>query len=277
MTDLFGKSDAARLRSHLRLLDGPAKIYRLADVRSAIKDLTPVRRARTGLRMLRSKGQSDETTIIERLAVDCSKTFIEFGFHPAEFNCATLARRHDWDGLLVDGDAGQVADAKFFLPSRIAAVQKFLTLDNIDFLKAVFPALGVLSIDVDGNDYWFLERLIDIRPAVICVEYNSTFGQAPISVPYDPGFDRHEKHPRGWYHGASLTALAWLCRKHGYGLAAVSDGGANAFFTAGGRLDPAHAWRPNRFREIYSGVSHDLQWQAVKDLPFVDVTCTKSD
>jgi hypothetical protein len=76
------------------------------------------------------------------------------------------------------------------------------------------------------------------------------------------------KHPRGWYHGASLAALAKLCASSGYGLAAVSEAGANAFFTRSGRLDPATAWAPNRFRENFSGITHDRQWQSVKDMPF---------
>jgi hypothetical protein len=36
-----------------------------------------------------------------------------------------------------------------------------------------------------------------------------------LSVPYDPTFDRHEKHPSGWYYGASLTAVAKLCASNG--------------------------------------------------------------
>jgi hypothetical protein len=113
-----------------------------------------------------------------------------------------------------------------------------------------------------------LEKLIDTAPAVICVEYNSTFGLEPITVPYDVSFDRHEKHSSGWYHGASLTALSKLCASRGYGLAAVSEAGANAFFTTAGSLNPEIAWRPNLFRKTFSGVSHEMQWQAVKDLPF---------
>ena len=51
----------------------------------------------------------------------------------------------------------------------------------------------------------------------------------------------------------SLAGLAGLCAAHGYGLAAVSEGGVNAFFTKTGRLNPAKAWLPNKFREAWSG------------------------
>jgi hypothetical protein len=225
--------------------------------------------------MLRGvQGQSDEATAIVRLAdrLDAPKTFIEFGFHPIEFNCALLVRDPEWSGLLIDGNPLWVSDAKALLPKRIDAIACFLTRDNLGFIKARFQRLGVLSIDVDGNDYWFLEQLIDLEPAVICIEYNASFGLAPITVPYDERFDRHEKHPSGWYHGASLTALAKLCATRGYGLAAVSEAGLNAFFTRRGpHLDPEAAWKPSRLRFEYSGVDQAGQWQAIRHLPFVEV------
>jgi hypothetical protein len=240
-------------------------------MRQIVRQSAALRRLYYRLQLLRAKGQSDEAQIIDRLSAEAPKTFVEFGFHPIEFNCIALARRKDWQGLLIDGNARQAEDARALYPDRIKIVRSFLTLDNLDFIRSAFAEIGVLSIDVDGNDYWFLERLIATRPALISVEYNSSFGQESITVPYDPHFDRHKKHPRGWYHGASLTALAKLCGTHGYGLAAVSEAGANAFFTAHGNLDPKTAWKPNSFREQYSGVNHLQQWNLVKHLPFVRV------
>jgi hypothetical protein len=240
-------------------------------MRQKIKENTTLRRLYYRLQLARAKGQSDESQIVSDLAKDAPRTFVEFGFHPIEFNCAVIARDPEWRGLLIDGNARQVADARTILPERIAIEERFLTLDNIDFIKLRFAEIGVLSIDVDGNDYWFLEKLIDANPRVICVEYNSSFGLEPVTVPYEAAFDRNQKHPRGWYHGASLTALHKLCSSRGYGLAAVSGGGANAFFTMSGALDPKEVWRPNSFREQYSGIPHDRQWSTVKDLPFVAV------
>jgi hypothetical protein len=237
-------------------------------MRQMVKDNATLRRLYYRLRMLRTKGQSDESQIIADLAEDVPRTFVEFGFHPIEFNCAKLARSPDWCGLLIDGNARQVEDARTLYSNQITIVEAFLTLENLGFIKSAFPQIGVMSIDVDGNDYWFLEQLIDTLPEVICVEYNSTFGMEPITVPYDPFFDRHEKHPSGWYHGASLTALAKLCALSGYGLAAVSNAGGNAFFTRGGTLEPEKAWKPNAFRETFSGVVHEDQWNAVKHLSF---------
>jgi hypothetical protein len=243
-------------------------------MKEIIKSNTVLRRLYYRARIfLGVRGQSDEGKIISELVkrTNAPKTFIEFGFHPIEFNCASFAQNRDWQGLLIDCSARQVSDARAILPKRIEIVHAFLTLDNLDFIRSRFPELGVLSIDVDGNDYWFLEKLIDVKPSVICVEYNASFGLEPITVPYDPTFDRHEKHPSGWYHGASLPALAKLCATHSYVLAAVSEAGANAFFTHDGGLDPAAAWRPNRLRQEYSGVNKEGQWQRISHMPFTRI------
>jgi hypothetical protein len=96
-------------------------------------------------------------------------------------------------------------------------------------------------------------------------------GFKSITVPYDPTFDRHKKHPRGWHHGASLTELTKLCAQYGYGLAAGSDGSCNAFFTRDGTLKPEDVWNPKKLREKLSGIPHDLQWDEIKHLPFETV------
>jgi hypothetical protein len=217
--------------------------------------------------------QSDEAAVVERLARECTeRTFIEFGFHPLEFNCIRLAADPSWRGLVIDGDPAMIAKSRgrtIFKNTRIE--QHFLTLDNLEIVRKAFPKIGVLSIDVDGNDYWLLKALIDLSPSVICVEYNSSFGLESVTVPYDPNFDRHAKHEAGWYHGASLTALSKICASHGYGLAAVSEGGANAFFTQSGSLKPEEAWRPSVLRQRFSGVDQIGQWQAIKHLDYVRV------
>jgi hypothetical protein len=220
-----------------------------------------------------NRGEADEVEILARLArsENAPTTFVEFGFHPIRFNCAALAFDPAWRGLLVDGDADQVSDARALLPEKIDIEHQFLTLDTLDFIRTKFDKLGILSIDVDGNDYWFLRDLLPIGPSVVSVEYNSSFGLAPVTVPYDREFDRLKKHPSGWYHGASLMALHKLCEAQGYGLAAVSDAGANAFFTRSGTLDPATAWRPNAFRAKFSGVPHERQWDEIKHLPLLNV------
>jgi hypothetical protein len=72
----------------------------------------------------------------------------------------------------------------------------WLTLDNLDFILEYSrkQKLGILSIDVDGNDFWFLEKLITINPAIIIIEFNVSFVLRHISLPYDAFFDRKKKH-----------------------------------------------------------------------------------
>jgi hypothetical protein len=152
-------------------------------MRQLIRDNAALRRLYYRLKVLRSRGQSDESHILSVLARHAARTFIEFGFHPIEFNCAALARNADWRGLLIDGSSRRVEDARAILPSRVEVVETFLALHNLDLIRTKFTQLGVLSIDVDGNDYWFLKALIDINPTVICVEYDASFGLEPISVP----------------------------------------------------------------------------------------------
>jgi hypothetical protein len=124
-------------------------------MRQIVRQNAALRRLYYRLQLLRAKGQSNEARIIDRLSADAPKTFVEFGFHPIEFNCISLSRRKDWEGLLIDGNARQVDDARALYPDRIKMVQSFLTLENLDFIKSAFAKIGILSIDVDGNDYWF--------------------------------------------------------------------------------------------------------------------------
>ncbi len=234
---------------------------------------TPARYLYNRLKMLRRRGgQSDEAAILRRLALDCPPTFTEFGFHPTEFNCIGL---DGWAGLLVDGDSGTVELARALLPGSIHIEHRFLTLQNLDTIAAHHAELGVLSIDVDGNDYWFLEALLPRWPHVVCVEYNASLGQEALTVPYDPAFDRHAKHPSGWYHGASLAALAGLCARHGFKLVAVSQAGGNAFFVREDRelpaLSAAAAYRENALRNQWSRTTAAEQWARIRHLPFVTV------
>lgn len=222
---------------------------------------------------LAPRSQSDEAVVLKRLAADGPKTFVEFGFHPGEYNCIALT---DFQGLLIDGDGDTVRLARLALPRRIRVEHAFLTREDTALITGAFERTGVLSIDIDGNDYWMAEALWPLRPGVVSIEYNSTFGLRPITVPYDPAFERHAKHASGWYHGASLTALCKLAARHDYKLAEVSAGGMNAFFVPQARgdlaaLDPAAAFRENTLRRQWSGRTQAEQWAQISHLPYVEV------
>lgn len=224
------------------------------------------------------KSQSDEAEILDRLInrFDVPKVFVEFGFSGFEFNCIKLI--NEWEGLLVDGTSYNVKIAKLLFPKKIQAKCMWITLESLEFIQnyAESRDLGILSIDVDGNDYWFLEQLIVANPAIIVAEYNSSFGLQSITVPYDPSFDRTKKHPSWTYYGASLSAIHHLCNQHGYSLIEISNSGVNAFFVRTDlltkddlELKPKFVFREKFFPD---GSRPSQQWEKIKHLPYVDVT-----
>jgi hypothetical protein len=91
--------------------------------------------------------------------------------------------------------------------------------------------LGILSIDIDGVDYFVFEAITDFRPRILIFEYNAVFGRdRKISVPYSDNFQRTESHYSNLYFGASLAALTDLANKRGYTLVGTNSTGINAFF-----------------------------------------------
>jgi hypothetical protein len=229
------------------------------------------------IKFVKPKAQNDEVEIINRLIgrFKIPKSFVEFGFSGWEFNCVSLV--DDWEGLLLDGDPYNVKIANLIFPKKISSKCIWLTLDYLDLIfdYANSRNLGILSIDVDGNDYWFLEKLIKTRPALIITEYNSSFGLKPISVPYDPSFNRIKKHESGNYFGASLSAMYHLAKLNGYSLIEVSNSGVNAFFIRSDlltsddcELQPEHSFREKYFPD---GTRPSQQFEKIKHLPYVDV------
>ena len=77
--------------------------------------------------------------------------------------------------------------------------------------------MRILSIDVDGNDYWIWENITYVDPIIVIIEFNSNFGfEQKISVPYKENFIRTEEHYSNLYWGASLEAFKFLAQKKGY-------------------------------------------------------------
>lgn len=227
--------------------------------------------------LVRPRAQNDEEVVIRRLLhrYRIPRTFVEFGFSGWEFNCAALAQ--DWEGLLLDADAYNIKIAKSIWGENITAKRMWITLESLDEVVrwTGSKALGILSIDVDGNDYWFLQNLIAVRPAIIIAEYNSSFGLMPITVPYDADFDRLEKHPTHTYYGASLSAFDFLARQNGYSLIEIGNAGVNAFFVRDDLLTgddlvlrPECAFREKMFLD---GSRPSEQWEKIRHLRYVHV------
>jgi hypothetical protein len=208
--------------------------------------------------------QWDEDGIIQYLISHLpieSKTFIEFGVQDyEESNTRFLLLNDHWQGAVLDGCA---SDIRFIQTDRIywefdlQAECAWITKANIDSLLRNFgfpEDVGLLSIDIDGNDYWIWEAIQSIRPRIVIVEYNSLFGLHPVSVPYKENFERTAAHYSDLYFGCSLGALSYLAEKKGYLLVGSNVWGHNAFFirsdiAAGFRgLDAGEAYVLGRFR-----------------------------
>jgi hypothetical protein len=211
--------------------------------------------------------QWGEDGIIQRLTrvVDIAhRTFIEFGVEDfSESNCRFLMSKDYWRGFVIDGSSAnikKIRKAAFHWRHGLAARHATITRENINALLAESGFdhdLGLLSIDLDGNDWFVLEAIEAWRPRILVCEYNALFGPGrKITVPYDPGFQRTRAHPSNLYWGASIAALAELAGRKGYLLVGGNAAGNNAFFVRrdlmNDRLEtltPAEAWASPCFRE----------------------------
>lgn len=167
-----------------------------------------------------------------------NKTFIEFGVEDyKESNTRFLLINNLWKGLVIDSDKNCINSIKkdeIYWRYDLNAVNAFITGENINNIitdNGFRGETGILSIDIDGNDYWVWEKIDSVDPAIVICEYNSLLGYThPVSVPYDPDFFRTAAHFSNLYFGASLPALVKLAEKKGYDFAGSNSAGSNAFF-----------------------------------------------
>lgn len=165
-------------------------------------------------------------------------TFIEFGVESyVEANTRFLLMNNNWCGLVMDGSKENVSviqNTALYWKYDLTAIAAFVDADNINGLihSAGFGGeIGLLSIDIDGNDYWIWDRINVVNPIIVIIEYNGLFGsRRAVVVPYDPKFVRSEAHYSYLYAGSSLKALELLGRRKGYALVGSNSTGNNAFF-----------------------------------------------
>jgi hypothetical protein len=175
--------------------------------------------------------------LIETIEIGAER-FIEFGVENyRESNTRFLLKRRNWKGLVIDRSEEDIRVIKADEISwrhDLTAVSHFITRENINalFTRAGFVGpIGLLSIDIDGMDYWVWEKIDAVRPDIVVCEYNAAFGDIhPVTVPYDPDFQRMRAHYSGWYFGASIGALCHLAARKGYALVGTNSAGSNAFF-----------------------------------------------
>ena len=215
------------------------------------------------------------------------RRFVEFGVESyREANTRFLLQNDNWSGLILDGSEEYMAAVRrseLCHRHDLAARAAFITRENIDGLlraDGFAGKIGLLSIGIDGNDYWVWEAITAADPALVIVEYNGLFGgREAVTVPYDPQFVRRMAHFSHLYYGASLRALCALAEKKGYAWIGCNQAGNNAYFV---RKAAASLFLPGeyvaaRFREgrdPEGGLTHVGQRagrELMKELPVRDV------
>ncbi|MFN2506385.1 MAG: hypothetical protein ABR540_19590 [Acidimicrobiales bacterium] len=161
-----------------------------------------------------------------------NRYFVEFGIgNGSEGNSVFLADVLGWSGLFIEGSPGHFTGLhrKYRDREAVATLSALVRPDNVNalFRQSEVPEnFDLLSIDIDGNDYWVWEALEAFRPRVVVIEYNGLLkNNACLVQPYDPdwAWDGTE------FYGASLGALRSLGRKKGYVLVHTELSGTNAF------------------------------------------------
>lgn len=178
-----------------------------------------------------------------------------------------------WDGS-VDNIKAIRSSREYFM-SQVHADAHWITKDNIQNLiskaaHSLSQDFDVISIDLDGNDYWVVEA-IAARPAIFICEYNSLFGDVlSVSSPYDEAFSRRAFHSSGVVYGASYMALLNLMSGRGYQLFHTTEKGNNMFFVRSDLYDRVSdvfvgspSFKKIAFREVFvEGVRTSMPFSA---------------
>lgn len=225
------------------------------------------------------------------------KTFIEFGVENyKESNTRFLLINDNWSGLVIDSSEKNINSIKNDSVSwkyDLKAINAFIDAENINNLisSAGFSGeIGILSIDIDGNDYWIWKAIKTINPIIVIIEFNSVFGaERTITVPYKKDFFRTREHFSNLYFGASLPALYHLAEEKGYYFIGCDSHGVNAYFI---RKDKINNLKPLMVKEGYisskfaqsrdvNGLLNHLpfnkQQEAIKGLEVINILTNKKE
>jgi hypothetical protein len=205
--------------------------------------------------------------LISKVPIE-NKVFVEFGVHDyLESNTRFLLKNNNWSGLVIDGSIRNIDYIKadpLYWRSNLKAECSFIDKDNINSIitqNGLMGDIGILSVDIDGNDYWVWESINCINPRIVICEYNAIFGtKAKVSIPYDKSFNCYQAHYSALYWGASIAAFNHLAELKGYSLVGSNINGNNIFFV---RNDLLGSLQKISSEEAFVGcsfrISRDLQ------------------
>lgn len=125
-----------------------------------------------------------------------------------------------WKGVGIEADSerfSRLLRAYKNLPNAHACHSTADPDNIVPLLKSlnVESGFSVLSVDIDGNDYWVLKAVLSaFRPALIVTEINEKI-PPPLRFlcKYTP-----DSHLRHHFYGYSIAVLEDLCEEHDYGL-----------------------------------------------------------
>lgn len=293
--EIIKKFLPGKLISFLRKIVYPEKIYFLEDdLRSlflthyqqfATPDLNQKIAIRNAEFKVYSKYGNDGLLlyIFSKIGVT-NRAFVEIGVEDGrECNTASLSLNFGWQGMMIDADEDSLKKARSFYQERLGdrapkvkIVHCFVTAENINQLileNGIRGEIDLLSIDIDGNDYWIWKAISAINPRVVVMEYNASFGSdKSLTMKYEPNFDVGKARSIGY--GASLAALKKLANTKGYIFVGCESHGIDAFFVrkdiAQGKfveLETQEAWYPHSQRSKNMG-STEKQFEKIKHLDF---------
>jgi len=185
--------------------------------------------------------------LISRLEIT-DETFIEFGVEDyTESNTRFLLVNNNWKGLVIDGNPSNIdaiRNSEIYWRHDITAVPAFINASNINQIitdNGFSGEIGLLSIDIDGNDYWVWRAIDCVNPVLVICEYNCVFGnEHSLTIPYTIDFQRSRAHYSHLYFGASLPALRELAESKGYNYVGCNSNGNNAFFVRNSHAHRLH-------------------------------------
>lgn len=236
-----------------------------------LQDLSPADLRAAEFRVFSQWGEDGILQHLLRHVPISKKIFVEFGVETyTEANTRFLLVDGNWSGLVIDGSIKNIEHIKsddLYWRYNLKAEHAFITREDINGLisrNGISGEIGLLSIDIDGNDYWVWEAIKCIVPSIVVIEYSSRFGPSKaVTVPYQADFLRSKAHYSNIYYGASLAALCLLGKRKGYSFVGCNMAGNNAFFVRADlrpdslpELSPSEGFIRAKFRE-----SRDAQGQ----------------
>ena len=218
-------------------------------------------------------------------------SFVEFGVGDyREANTRCLLLNNNWRGLVMEGREAAVRSIRqdpICWRHDLTAIHAFVDRSNINELldeQGFSGELGLLHIDIDGNDYWVWDAVTTCSPVLVIIEYNSVFGpEHAVTVPYAADFFRGSAHYSNLYYGASLPALCHLAEVKGYAFVGSNSAGNNAYFVRKDRLGPLaplsarEGYVDARFSESrtvkgeFAFLRGDDRIREIADMPLYDV------